>query len=549
MAISNTSFLIKRSTTTATPTSLKAGELGYSYSSNNAFIGTSDGTGALPIGGYTTYTAVNNATNANTASTIVKRAADGSFGGQLFGNANSASSLLAPQNFSISGGDITASAQSFQGNNAVVLSASLNSVSGLVAGTYGSSTLIPIITVAANGRVMAIANSSSSISAVSSFTVTGNTGTSTFYTGNTLTVQGNGSGIVTTETSAGGSATISIGTDSTIVRSNTAGARQIITTDLQVTGNLTITGNTEYLNTVSLNISDPLIYLAANNYTSDLVDIGFAGNYFDGTTSRHTGFYRHAADNKMYAFYNYTPEPGDSNIIDPTHASFRTANVVANITGAKVFGLTSAIAVADGGTGNTAFTAGAILVGNGTGALTTLANTGTAGTYGAANYVPVLTTDAYGRVSGVSNTAIAIDASAITSGTLGYTRGGTGSNSYTTGTLIVAGATGLASLANSTYTATGTGAANNTVSSLTVDAYGRVTAATYSAISGLTVPQGGTGVSSFTTNGIVFGNGSGAMGVTALAGSGSDQTWSNQILTVTNAGVPVWSSTMDGGTF
>jgi len=36
--------------------------------------------------------------------------------------------------------------------------------------------------------------------------------------------------------------------------------------------------------------------------------------------------------------------------------------------------------------------------------------------------------------------------------------------------------------------------------------------------------------------------------VTAVAGI-SDQTWSNQILTVTNAGVPVWSSAMDGGSF
>ena len=95
---------------------------------------------------------------------------------------------------------------------------------------------------------------------------------------------------------------------------------------------------------------------------------------------------------------------------------------------------------------------------------------------------PVLTTDVYGRVSSVSNTQIAIDASQVTSGTLGVTRGGTG-------------------------------------------------------------------LSTVTTNGIVFGNGTGNLGVTALAGSASDQTWSNQILTVTNAGVPVWASAMDGGSF
>ena len=83
---------------------------------------------------------------------------------------------------------------------------------------------------------------------------------------------------------------------------------------------------------------------------------------------------------------------------------------------------------------------------------------------------------------------------------------------------------------------------------MTVDVYGRVTAATGTAISGLTVSQGGTGLSSITTNGITYGNGTGNLGVTAAAGS-ADQTWSNQILTVTNAGTPVWTTTLDGGTF
>lgn len=41
-------------------------------------------------------------------------------------------------------------------------------------------------------------------------------------------------------------------------------------------------------------------------------------------------------------------------------------------------------------------------------------NVGTAGTYGSASQVPVLTTDAQGRVSGVVNTAISITSSAIT---------------------------------------------------------------------------------------------------------------------------------------
>lgn len=70
----------------------------------------------------------------------------------------------------------------------------------------------------------------------------------------------------------------------------------------------------------------------------------------------------------------------------------------------------------------------------------------------------------------------------------------------------------------------------------------------------LEVQFGGTGVSTFTSNGIVYGNAAGALQVTAAAnmatpGSGDDASTSFQILTVTAAGVPVWSDTIDGGTF
>lgn len=50
----------------------------------------------------------------------------------------------------------------------------------------------------------------------------------------------------------------------------------------------------------------------------------------------------------------------------------------------------------------------------------------TAGVYGNASHVPVTTLTANGRVSLITNTAIAVDAAAITSGTLPVARGGTG---------------------------------------------------------------------------------------------------------------------------
>ncbi len=64
----------------------------------------------------------------------------------------------------------------------------------------------------------------------------------------------------------------------------------------------------------------------------------------------------------------------------------------------------------------------------------------------------------------------------------------------------------------------------------------------------LAVADGGTGASSFTDNGIIYGNGGSALSVTAAPGS-SPATDSYQILTATSGGVPVWTTTIDGGTY
>ena len=57
--------------------------------------------------------------------------------------------------------------------------------------------------------------------------------------------------------------------------------------------------------------------------------------------------------------------------------------------------------------------------------------------YGDAATVPKFVVDANGHVTSVTNTAIAIDAAAITSGTLVVARGGTGQSSYTNGQILI----------------------------------------------------------------------------------------------------------------
>ena len=142
-----------------------------------------------------------------------------------------------------------------------------------------------------------------------------------------------------------------------------------------------------------------------------------------------------AQENNTLAANSYTKSTGTLFLNDPTRGLSVSSN--ASVGGTfTVSGLGSSILVQNGVVANTvtantltvtSTSTGQLLVGGGSsGTVKSLANTGTAGVYGRANTVAVITTDGYGRVSGATNTAIAIDASQITTGTLPVARGGTG---------------------------------------------------------------------------------------------------------------------------
>ena len=86
-------------------------------------------------------------------------------------------------------------------------------------------------------------------------------------------------------------------------------------------------------------------------------------------------------------------------------------------------------------------------------------------------------------------------------------------------------------------TTVNTGATGYTMGTLVAN----ITGGTVSGITDITVADGGTGVSTFTTNGILYGNGSSAISVTAAGTDG--------YFLKSNAGTPVWSNVVDGGTY
>jgi hypothetical protein len=110
-----------------------------------------------------------------------------------------------------------------------------------------------------------------------------------------------------------------------------------ITGDLSITGNLAVSGNTSFISVTNFRVDDPLLYLAGNNYVSDIVDIGFIANYVNATGANvHTGLYREHEDKMYYLFQGYDREPANNHIgafsnnmtLSVLNADLRTSNLV-----------------------------------------------------------------------------------------------------------------------------------------------------------------------------------------------------------------------------
>ena len=535
--MANTVIQLKYSEITATPASLNVAEPAYSNSSGKLYIGNSANTPVL-IGGKYYVDRVDEATSANTANVIVKRDGAGSFSAtvvkaDLYGNANSATQLLTARTIGVTG-DVDANSVSFDGTQNITLNLELTNT-GVAAGTYGGASQVPTFAVDADGRITSAAN----VAISTTLNIAGDTGTDAVALAtDTITFAG-GDGITTVAYSA--NSNVKFDVDNTVVRT-TGGT---ISGDLAITGNLVVSGNTITQDVETIVAQDSLIELAANN-AADALDIGFFGSYVSSGT-KYTALFRDASDSGKYKLLTGgTEKPSAGNTVNAQ--AFSTATLQANITGGTVSGLTAAIAIADGGTNATSFNTGNLVFFNGT-SLASIANTGSAGTYANASHVPVITTDAYGRVSAVTNTAIAIDTSQITSGNLAIARGGSNNNGgYTTGGILQFDGSKFVSLAN-TGTA-GTFANASHIPVITTDAYGRVSSVTNTSIaiaasqitSGtLGVARGGTGNTAFTTNAILMGQGTSAVTTVASSTEG-------HVLQINASGVPTFAH-LNGGFF
>ena len=542
--MANTIIQLKYSDVTAAPTDLTQGEAAYSNSSSKLYVGLSDGS-EVAIGGAYYTGIIDAAATVATPETLVLRDAQGSVTanvvyanivGTIEGVAESANKWTTERDLGLAG-DATGNVL-IDGTENETLTVTLAN-SGVGAGTYGGSSNVGVFTVDAKGRI----TSASNVAISSTLSITdGSNNDDVSLINDTLTFTG-GTGIDATVSDN----QVTVAIDSTVV--TTAGG-QTIGGDLTISGNLLISGETVTQDVSTIVVEDSLVKYANGN-AGDSLDIGFYGEYNDGT-EKYSAFFRDASDSgKFKILTGGTTEPSVANSIDP--ASYSTGTLVTNIEGGTVSGLTAAIAVSDGGTGANTFTGGSIVIGNGTGALSSLANTtySLTGGLAAGNTISSLTVDEYGRTTAATGIEIAIGAGQVTSGTLPIARGGTNQTSYTNGQMLQFNGTSIASLANVSYSLTGGLAAGNTISSLSVDDdYGRVTAATGAAIaigasqitSGtLPVARGGTGATTFTSNQVLLGAGTSAVTTVGSATEG-------HVLQINASGVPVFGM-LNGGSF
>jgi hypothetical protein len=256
------------------------------------------------------------------------------------------------------------------------------------AGSYGSASTIPVITVDAQGRLTAVSTAATS----SALTIGADSGSDDVVTVGTDTLNFTGTANEIETTVSNNTITIGLPDDVTIGGNAT------------VSGNLTVSGTTTTVDSTTLSVADPLISLATGNNTSDVVDIGLYG-LFDtsGSQDIYGGIFRDANDSGKWKLFKDLQE-APTTTVNTSGTGYTVGTLVANlesssatITGGTITGITDLV-VADGGTGVGSFTSKGILFGNGTGVLQVTA----AGTQGQILQAGAGGTPEFGNVDGGS---------------------------------------------------------------------------------------------------------------------------------------------------
>lgn len=346
--MANSKIQIKRSTSNNQPSTLFSGELAYSYTSNTLFIGLPDNAGHVAIGGQRIIELAN----------LVYNVANAAYD---TANAASAGSLDATSRTTANAAYDTANLAFDRANTANLYAAVIFDVAN---GAYDrantANTVAATVFGVANGAYDR-ANTANVLASVA------------FDRANT----------------ANGLASQAF--DRANTKLDSAGGT--LSGDLNITGNLIVSGETTKINTTISTVVDPLMLLANNNTLSDTIDLGLIAKYANTDSDIvYTGVMRDATTKEWYMFHQYDQDPSVNNHINPSannfqismlNAGLRTSNLILGGVNA-ISWLTSIFSAANsafdaannsnsvvrsvalGGTGNTTFTVNGMLFGNGT---------------------------------------------------------------------------------------------------------------------------------------------------------------------------------------
>ena len=249
--------------------------------------------------------------------------------GDVTGNADTATTLANARTITIDG-DVDATATAFDGSQNITLTTTLDNT-GVSAGTVGSSTAIPVITVDAKGRITAASTASIS-SALTIAADSGSNDTVTVGT-DTLTFAGTSNEIETTVTNnqiqiglpddvtVGGDLTVSGTLNSDDITSSTV----TITGDAVVSGTLTVNGTTTTVNSTTVQVDDPIFEIGDPAISSDdNLDRGIKFNWHDGSSAK-KGFFGYDDSASEFVFIADATE--SSNTFTGTKSAIRTGAI------------------------------------------------------------------------------------------------------------------------------------------------------------------------------------------------------------------------------
>ena len=384
-----------------------------------------------------------NSAAAITGTTIT---ASTNFVGDLDGNAGTATALAAGQTIAMTG-DVAYTSASFDGTGGVTGTSTLATVNSNV-GTFGSTSAIPVVTVNAKGLVTAVTTAS----IVTSLTVDGDTGTQDVdLSADDLQFVGTANEIETAVTKVGNDVKVTLGLPNDVTIGNNLTVTGSFLSDditaatVTINGNLTVTGTQTTTDSTVVTIADPLFQVGSD--TNDNLDRGVTFLHNDGSAK--TGFF---GMDEGTGIFTYIPDATDTN------------SVITGSAGAVKFGAVEGTSFSDG-------------------------------TISGITFVDEdnMASDSATRVPTQQSVKAYVDA-AVTGQDLDFQgdTGGALAIDLDSETLTIAGGTGLSSVGSgngvtinldNTAVAADTYGSSTAIPVLTVDAQGRITAASTASIS------------------------------------------------------------------